>query len=37
MDKDIRKYLYDIVVAIEEVESYFEGRSKCYEELLSET
>lgn len=35
MDKDIRKYLFDILSATKEVESYFEGREKRYDEFVT--
>lgn len=35
MDKDIRKYLYDILVATKEVEQYFRGRPKRYEDFVT--
>ena len=31
MDDDVRKYLYDVLLAIDEVEGYFEGRPKLFE------
>ena len=35
MDKDIKKYLYDILAATKEVEQYFEGRPKRYEDFVT--
>ena len=33
MDEYIEKYLYDVLLSIEETESYFEGRPKIYQDF----
>lgn len=35
MDKDIRKYLYDILTSVEETESFFNEIPKKYENFVS--
>ena len=33
MDEYIEKHLYDVLLSIEETESYFEGRPKIYQDF----
>jgi uncharacterized protein with HEPN domain len=37
MDKDIRTWLYDIVQAINEIESYYQKQPKIFEEYIADT
>jgi len=36
MDSDINTWLHDILTAISEIESYFDGRPKLYNEFVSD-
>jgi len=36
MDNDIKTWLYDILQSIEEIDSYYEDRSKIFEEYVSD-
>lgn len=37
MDDELRTWLYDILQSINEIESYFEGRPKIFEDYISDT
>ena len=36
MDVDIKTWLYDILQSIKEIESYYDGKPKMYEEYLAD-
>jgi len=36
MDDELRTWLYDILQSINEIESYFEGRPKIFEDYISD-
>jgi uncharacterized protein with HEPN domain len=36
MDNDIKTWLYDILQSINEIDSYYEGRPKIFEEYISD-